>query len=202
MKVITGVAALLLVTACSQERTGNPKPESNASAQTTPNAGTVAEPGLAKASGTVSQFTTGGLTPCKVIEKNEEEGPFYRHRCPGIGGFNYEVIEHDLRQELVIIGLDGRRQELGLGRIGNGGFSTLGTTFDWRGPAGKPPRTLTVRYNVDDDGDPDIPDLSYLAVIRLGSPACIVASVPPAPGQNDRAREIADRSPLPPCMKE
>jgi len=195
------MAGMVLLAGCSQERADQPRPKANASKQVTANTSDGAKVKAAPPSGNVSLFTIGGLNPCKVIEKNEEEGPFYRHRCPGIGGYNYEVIEHDLRQELLIIGPGGRRDELGLGSIGNGGFSTLGTTFDWRGPAGQPPRVLTVRYNVDEDGDPDIPDRSYLAVIRLRSPACLVASVPPGPDQNDRARAIADRVPLRPCMK-
>jgi hypothetical protein len=151
----------------------------------------------ATASGPVSRFTTNGLDKCKVIEKNEEEGPYYRHRCPGIGGYDFEVVESDLRQSLVFIAPDGTRSDVSLMEVvGSGGFNILGPTFDWRGPAGEPPRTVTVRFNVDDDAEPNSPDKSYLIIIKLAPPSCPVGAVPPMPGQNERAREIADSEAL------
>jgi hypothetical protein len=81
-----------------------------------------------------------------------------------------------------------------------GGFSSLGPTIDWRGDAGQPPRTMTVRFNVNEDPDPKVAARSYLVVIRLAAPACPVAAVPPGSGQSDRARAIADATTLPPCI--
>lgn len=148
-----------------------------------------------------SRFTTNGLDKCRLIEKNEEEGGYYRHRCPGAGGFNYEHVESDLRQSLVIIAPDGRRGEVSPAQAtGSGGFSTLGSTFDWRGLSGAPPRTVTVRYNVNEDPEATVPARSYLVVVRLTAPVCPIAVVPPGPGQNDEARAIADRDSLPACI--
>ena len=138
----------------------------------------------------VSQFTRDGLKPCRIIDKNEAEGPYYRHLCPGVGGYKYEVVESDLRQTMVIVAPGGARSELGLNRIGGGGFSVLGPVMDWRGPAGAPPQALVVRYNVQ-QGEAGS-DKSFLVVVRLNPTACIIGSVPPGPGQNERAREIAD----------
>jgi len=149
----------------------------------------------------VSRFTTNRLEQCRLVEKNEEEGGYYRHHCPGVGGFSYELVESDLRQSLVIIAPGGRRDDISLtSATGSGGFSTIGQTFDWRSLAGAPPRSLTVRFNVNEDPEAIVPARSYLVVVRLAAPACPVGVVPPGPGQNDTARAIADRDPLPACI--
>jgi len=152
-------------------------------------------------SANVSRFTTNPLNKCRLVEKNEEEAGYYRHHCPGVGGFSYELVESDLRQSLVIIGPGGRRDDVSLtSATGSGGFSTIGATFDWRGLAGAPPRSLTVRFNVNEDPEATVPARSYLVVIRLAAPACPVGVVPPGPGQNDKARALADRDPPPACI--
>lgn len=149
----------------------------------------------------VSRFVTNKLDQCRLIEKNEEEGGYYRHHCPGVGGFSYELVESDLRQSLVIIAPGGRRDDVSLtSATGSGGFSTIGETFDWRGLAGAPPRSLTVRFRVNEDPEAIVPARSYLVVIGLAAPACPIGVVPPGPGQNDTARAIADRDPLPACV--
>lgn len=203
-----GACALLLLAACSPSKPSNEggNAESNVAAPLPPSArpeGVSANPApTVAASLNVSRFTADGLDKCRLIAKNEEEGPYYRHRCPGIGGFDYEVVEHDLRQELVIIGPGGRRSELCLSRVaGGGGFNVLGATFDWRGPAGAPPRTVTVRSNVNEDPEPNAPARSYLIVIQLKGPACPVAAIAPGPTQSTDARRIADSEPLPPCLR-
>lgn len=152
-------------------------------------------------SGNVSQFTTNDLKKCRLVEKNEEEGGYYRHRCPGAGGYAYELVESDLRQSLVILAPGGRRDEVApsLATKG-GGFSTIGPTFDWRGPAGRPPRTVTVRFNVIESPEPNVKPTSYLVVIKLAAAACPVEAVPPGPNQSERARAIADRATLPRCV--
>lgn len=192
MRVI--LSAALVLSACSnaQQAQREAVAEGNAEAQEAK----VAPPPTPAAqppSGNVSQFTTDGLEKCKLVEKNEEEGSYYRHLCPGIAGFSYEVVESDLRQSLVIIAPDGTRSDVSPGQAtGSGGFSSLGPTFDWRGPAGAPPRTVTVRFIVNEDPEPNVPPRSYLVVIRLAAPACAVGVVPPGAGQNERARAIAD----------
>jgi hypothetical protein len=197
------IGAVALVAACSQQGASDAAQEADNGMAAPPAIGPARDSGPKSGSprpSDVSRFTTGGLKKCRVIEKNEDEGPYYRHRCPGVGGFNYEVIESDLRQHLVIIAPDGTRSELKLYGIGGGGFSHLGPTMDWRGRPGDPPRVLTARFNVQqgDEGG----DRSMLLVIRLASPACIVGVVEPGPTQSEQARAIADRDPLPACVAD
>ena len=192
-------AMCLVLAACSAEQPRQQPTEDKSSndAVAAPVNDVATNGAAATPSGNVSQFTKDGLNKCHVVEQDEEHGPYYRHRCPGVGGYNYEVVEHDLRQDLVIIHPNGRRDEIGMsGAAGEGGFNILGPTFEWRGPAGMPPQTMTVRFNVQEDPEPNKPDRSYLVVIRLTPPSCIVAAVPPGAGQNEKARAIADRRPL------
>lgn len=196
------VVGAVALAGCSRAETEAPNAETNAAAPSAPAAANAVIGNPSTPSGNVSRFTAEGLNKCRLVEKNEEEGPYYRHRCPGIGGYQYEVVESDLRQSLVIIGTGGRRDDVSLaGVAGGGGFSILGPTFDWRGPVGKPPRTMTVRFSVNESTEPNVPATSYLVVIRLAAPACPVAAVPPGPGQSDKARAIADREKLPPCVE-
>ena len=144
----------------------------------------------------VSRFTTTGLDRCKMIEKDEEQGPFYRHRCPGLGGYNYEIVEHDLRQSLVVISPSGARTDISVAAAGDGAFNSFGPTIEWRGPAGRAPHTVTLRSNFQAG---EGATKSVLVVVRL-APACVVGVVGPQPQQNEKARAIADREPLPDCL--
>lgn len=151
-------------------------------------------------SGNISQFTTNDLKACRIVEKNEGEGGYFRYRCPGARGYNYELVESDLRQSLVILAPGGRRDNVELSAfVGGGGFSTIGKTFEWRGPAGRPPRTLTVRYNVNEKPDPKAPPTSYLIVIDLAAAACAMRAIGPGPQQSEQARAFADLPKLPEC---
>lgn len=147
--------------------------------------------------GFTSQFTSGGVRRCRTIEQNIEEGGYVRHRCDGVGGYTYEIVESDLRQNLIILAPGGERHQLDLIRIGGGGFSNLGGTLEWRGPTGQPPRTLTARFNVA-QGE-DVPDQSNLLVVKLAPPSCVVAVVPPGPDQSAKSRAVADAPSLPAC---
>lgn len=200
------VIAALLVVGCSRPEPEATNADANVTASSTgasnevANAVDQAAGSVSLPSGYISQFTSNDLKKCRLIEKNEEEGGYYRHRCPGAGGFGYEHVESDLRQSLVILAPGGRRGEVALSAVaGGGGFSTIGPTFDWRGPAGQPPRTVTIRFNVNESPEPKVPPTSYLVVIRLAAPACPVQAVPPGPKQSEQARAIADRKKLPPC---
>ena len=132
---------------------------------------------------------------CRLLEQNVEEGGYYLHLCPGIGGYALETSESDLRQGLTVIAPDGGRSELDLSsRVANGAFNALGPAAEWRGAENDAPSALIVRLNVANGAEPN------LVVVRLGDPTCMVAVVPPGEGQNDRARDIAD-GPAKPCLK-
>lgn len=145
-------------------------------------------------------FTSLASGDCAVLERVTEEAGWLRERCPGPPGWSLERTEGDLRQNL-IVEREGGEDNLGLpGMAGGGGFSALGARAEWRYPAGaETPRTLTVRFNVQEN-EPPAPDISYLLVTRLEAPACVVAVVPPGPEQSARARAIADARRLPACL--
>ncbi|HEX6219328.1 MAG TPA: hypothetical protein VFZ35_08665 [Sphingomicrobium sp.] len=133
---------------------------------------------------------------CQLIEENKEEAGYSRHRCNGIAGFALETSESDLRNDVVIIAPNGRRSELGLSaKVANGAFNSLGERAEWRGRNAAAPSSLIIRLDVADGAEPANPDTSNLVVVRLASPACIVAVVPPAPNQNEIARDTADNPP-------
>ena len=127
----------------------------------------------------------------------EETGDWDR-RCKGAGGYALEWASGDLREDLALI-KDGRSTDLAIpAKVSGGAFDSLGKTIEWRGPAGGEPDVLVVRVHVvvNHEGKSDA---GRLALVRLGAAPCIVAVVPPGPGQSDRARAIADAK-LPDCL--
>ncbi len=148
-----------------------------------------------------SRFTSIDPNQCRLLEENIEEGGWWRRLCEGLAGYKLELSDSDLRQDIVVIEKDGRRSELGLSElVANGAFNALGKTAEWRGEDPARPDALIVRLGVASDPEGKKPDISNLVVARLNPSACIVAVVPPGPGQNERARAIADGT-LPACLK-
>ena len=133
---------------------------------------------------------------CRLIEENQEEAGYSRHRCNGVAGFALETSESDLRQDIVVIAPDGKRSELGLsGKVAKGAFNALGPTAEWRGVDKGAPSALIVRLGVANGAEPNLPDTSNLVVVKLAAPACVVAVIPPGANQNDAARNTADNLP-------
>ncbi len=138
---------------------------------------------------------------CDLITRLTEEAGYSRHRCFGVAGYRVEVVESDLRQNLELIRPDGTTTSLNLSSlVAGGGFSSLSETAEWRGADLRRPRTLTVRYGVNEDPDPAVAPRSYLVVIRLAAPACVVARIAPGPRQSEVARAVADSARLPQCL--
>ena len=121
------------------------------------------------------------------------EMPFVETLCPGPAGWAVRVTDSDARQNLIVVPPEGTEDSLELSRIGGGGFSSLGETAEWRGPAGEPfvPDSLIVRYRVAEKPYPE-PETSYLLAVDLRARPCVVARVAPGPAQNDIARARAD----------
>jgi hypothetical protein len=142
------------------------------------------------------------LKGCELLRENREEGGFFEHMCPGLGGYQLRLTESDLRQNLAVIAPDGTETGLELGRIGGGGFSTLGSRVEWRGPAegeGFAPDAFVVRFQLAEEPYP-APETSYLLAVRLAPTPCVVGRVAPGPRQNERARALADNPAS--CMTE
>ena len=140
------------------------------------------------------------LGDCKRVE-NYEEGGGFRDSCEGADGWMVDYTQSDLRENVVLIDEAAVEHSLDLpGLVADGAFNALGKTLEWRdGPAAQGARALILRVNVARP-DPMAPDKSLLAVARLDGPVCLVAIVPPGPGQNVAARALADRENLPACL--
>lgn len=149
--------------------------------------------GALRASTGSSRYVSLEPTSCKLLEENIDEGGYWRRRCSAPAGYALETSESDLRQDIVVIAPDGRRSELNLSSVvARGAFNSLGNVAEWRGPALGKPRALIVRLSVAADADVGRSERSDLVVARLAPPACVVAVVPRGPGQNEKARAIAD----------
>ena len=183
------VAAALGLVACASEVSGAAAPDvPEAAAQ---QAAEPAPGASGKADGRAYRYTS--LAECELVREERGEMPFVETLCPGPAGWALQVTDSDARQNLIVVPPDGREASLELSRIGGGGFSSLGPTAEWRGPAGEPfaPDSLIVRYRVAEKPHPE-PETAYLLAIDLGPRACVVARVAPGPAQNDIARARAD----------
>jgi hypothetical protein len=189
-------AAVAALCGCRAERAPEPA-ERQAEAATHNAAATATASGD---EGARSLFTSLESRSCRLIEQNVEEGSYSRELCPGTAGYRLEVSESDLRQDIEVIAPDGEKSALGLSEIAaRGAFNSLGGVAEWRGADAARPEALIVRLNVAGGPNGDEPDVSRLVVARLKARPCVVAVVPPAPGQNERARKIADGE-LPDCL--
>lgn len=197
MKKTMTIATLATLAACQQTAPpsdGNATYANEVAADAVDNAMALdgAAPAPAPAvPGRTSQFTPLDPATCRLLEENKDEGPYWRRRCDGVGGYAVEWTESDLRQGLEVIAPGGGRTSLDLSsKVANGAFNQLGQRIEWRGPAGQAPDALIVRIGVaQQEGGPD---RSLLAVGRLTPKPCLVAVVDPGPRQNAMAQAKAD----------
>ena len=139
-------------------------------------------------------YTSLNPVNCRLLEQNVNEAGYARHLCNGLAGYKLETTESDLRQDISVIAPDGKRSALGLStKVAKGAFNSLGLIAEWRGSDGKNPTALIVRLGVADGAAPNRPDISNLVVVKLATPACVLAVVPPSPRQNELARDAADQ---------
>ena len=188
-RIIALGAAATLLAACSSEQSGaadqaTPETMAEAPAHALP-APENDVPGRA--------YRHTSLAGCEVVREEREEMPFVETLCPGPAGWALRVTDSDARQNLVVVAPGGREASLELSRIGGGGFSSLGETAEWRGPAGPDfaPDSLIVRYRVAAKAPPE-PETASLLANDLTPRPCVVARVAPGPAQNEVARARAD----------
>lgn len=195
MKSLVPATIALTLAGCGQSAPDENQPasvETNVSESVaTPTEGTVAP---ARA----SQYSPIDDKACPTIEEIEETGD-WTGLCPGIAGYQLEWSIGDLRDDLIIIDGKARAQLSIPSLVANGAFDSLGARAEWRGPAGGKPDVLIVRVHVANAEGKS--DSGRLAVARLTPKPCLVAIVPPEPGQSDRARAIADGK-LPDCLEK
>lgn len=188
---------LLGLAACSPAEEERNSPVAAPSAQDLP-----ASQARSIAPARVSVFTKLSMETCRILEENEEEGPYWLRRCPGHAKWQLDWSDSDLRQGLTLVSPDGREAELSLSdQVANGAFNSLGETIEWRGDSAANPDALIARMNVANGVEPRLPDISRLVVVRLGKSPCLIAVVEPGPNQNQRARDIAD-GPVTKCVEE
>ncbi len=141
---------------------------------------------------TTSRYTSLDPATCVVVEEIAQLRGSIR-RCSGSAGYALETSDSGLGLDISTIAPNGRRSGLRIANlVANGARSRLGKNAEWRGPAGEEARALIIRIVADPESTGRDPSISNLLVIRLRQPTCVVAVVPRAPGQNERARAIAD----------
>jgi hypothetical protein len=191
---LAAAALALALAACSGEAPREDEAPAPAPAPAATAAEATASPSPDAGDGRAYRYTE--LEGCELLRENREEGGFFEHMCPGLGGYQLRLTESDLRQNLAVIAPDGTETGLELGRIGGGGFSTLGGRVEWRGPAegeSFAPDAFVVRFQLAEQPYP-APETSYLLAVRLAPTPCVVGRAAPGPQQNERARTLADTS--------
>lgn len=189
--------SLVALAACSQHDGDNPAPDETGAAAPAPaaapsaGASSAALPADGETDGRAFRYTS--LDDCKVVREEHEEMPYVETLCPGPAGWALRVSDSDARQNITVVTPEGKETSLELTRIGGGGFSSVGGTAEWRGPAGAgfEPDSLIVRYRVAEAPYPE-PEASNLLAVDLAPRPCVVAKVAPGPAQNSIARNRAD----------
>jgi hypothetical protein len=137
-----------------------------------------------------SRYSSLEPSSCQLLGGTEQERAFARRRCAGTAGYALERSESDPLHDLAIVSPKGARSQLDLATLVPGG--SLGKIAEWRGHEPGQPRALIMRVSTDDK-DALGPGTSNLVVVKLDGAPCIVAVVPRGPGQNSKARAVADR---------
>jgi hypothetical protein len=64
-----------------------------------------------------SVYTSLDTKTCKTIEQSDEDAGWYVGECKGIGGYNLQVTEGDLRQSINVIAPSKKKFELDFSRV-------------------------------------------------------------------------------------
>jgi len=145
-----------------------------------------------------SRYTSLDPSACTPVADNAQAAEAGRRRCAGAVDYALETGESGQQQDLAIIAPDGQRAQLRVPKLVSN--ARLGKTAEWRRDESGRPRALILRINADSETAANS-KVSDLVVTRLAMPACVVAVVPRGPGQNEKARAIADAKRLE-CMEE
>lgn len=153
---------------------------------------------VAMAQSLTSTYTSLDDKKCKTLE---QEGDFIRQSCPGVGKYQLEVTEGDLRQDVRVQFPDGSFSALNLMEQVSYGFSYVGPTAEWLMQK-TTPRALILRYNASEDSIDSSKITSYLVVSKITArSACVVGIIKPQKDQNLVARKLAQQAAQKPCLK-
>lgn len=145
-----------------------------------------------------SVYTSTDTKDCKTIEQSDADAGWYRGECKGVGGYQLELTEGDIRQTINIISPTKKKFELNFGSV-SGGFSSVGAKAEWR-VKGTAPTALIIRFNVSENPEDSSKTTSYLIVSKITkTSACITDVVKPSKTQNAEAQKLADAASTKPC---
>ena len=149
-----------------------------------------------------SEYSSLAPADCKLTARDKEAGGT-THRCPGVANYVLDMRDSDARMSLDVIADGGQAQSLDFWSVASGAFSQLGPRAEWRYPAeAKQLNALIVRYDAFEQPEQPERPTSYLLVVKLAATgSCLVAKLPPGPGQNDAARAAADKAQSSSCLK-
>lgn len=189
------LAGVFALAACSAEPTAPPaqsRSDAASDAADVASAEAMSRPTPPPTEVVGSHYTS--LKTCRVTERIEE-GEYVHSTCDAPGGLVLEYVSFDGRDDLRIGNSKRGAINLEFPSLGKGAFNALGPAVEWRGqagPGGFIADALIVRNAIYDT--PEQPDRarSTLAVVDL-SKRCVVAQIPPGPGQNEAARVAAGR---------
>lgn len=134
---------------------------------------------------------------CKTLESDTSGAGSYRGRCPGVGGYQLDLLEGDIRQTINVIAPGKKTFELNFWNY-YGGFSSVGQKAEWR-MKGTIPIALIVRFIVANAED-STKNTSYLMVSKITkTEICVTDVVTPGKTQNADAQKLADGATTKPC---
>jgi hypothetical protein len=144
-----------------------------------------------------SVYTNLNDKSCKTLESDTSGAGSYRGRCPGVGGYQLDLLEGDIRQTINVITPAKKTFELNFWYHFSS-FSSVGQKAEWR-MKGKTPVALIVRFNVADVED-STKNTSYLMVSKITKgEICVTNVVAPSKTQNAEAQKLADVAATKPC---
>ena len=181
------LAVSLALAACSSETSPDAREEG-------PRRTPTRTPAPAESGGAPGRsFAYTRLADCETVREETGEGQYLEQECPGLGGYGVISTVGNLRANLQLTPPGGTPTSLDLSQIGGGGFSALGETLEWRGPAGKPlaPNSLIMRYNVVENPETNVDVSTASSRVLHQRPASLARS---RPGQvrSAGARESVD----------
>lgn len=148
-----------------------------------------------------------GLTEsdCKQLRQDQETESSVE-LCPGVSGYQLQLLEDDLRQSVNVITPDNKIYALNYWHLITSHHSYLGDKAEWRvteSGGKKLPIALIIRVNAQEQTDVEhkIKNVSYLAVAKISAQQiCVVSRIPPVKDANQLARTAADNAKDKACL--
>jgi hypothetical protein len=136
---------------------------------------------------------------CQRVDMNKKIPDVYFGWCAGVGDYKVEVPLDGVRNSFSLILPSNKAIKFDFWKYFDK-VSTLEDKVEWR-VKGKKPVAFIARLNVSEEEDEKEPAL-YLLVSKITkTSACVTDIVKPGPGQEKRARKLADKAAPKTCRK-